>query len=766
GGETFAFVDTNRLVNGLELRWRAFGLLDPGKDDHDGDGLSTYDEVMIYDSDPRLPDTDLDGLPDAIEVQLGTLLRERDTDGDGIPDGSDPDPLVPNAADADGDGLPDAWELFRFGSTNAADSAAADSDTDGFGNLAEMLIGSDPAFAVCAVSASEGAHTFTWTDLTGATGYTLSVASNGMQVWSCATNACSLTLTNAFPTGDCTLTVVSSGGVTSRTAQIAFATPAAPNLTAWRIADPFALVPPAADGVILERTFDIARSGGWQQFFVSSSPDGAGAWSLEHLRLDWSDSAGASGSATASPSGDSLRLSLSTNSPQVLTIRLVATGTNVLARSPGTLHLLGWSPAIDLAADEGAALAATTNGPVLAAVTDLGGGTTAASFTVDRGGRPCNTPPAPGELAQQANPFAADSGAEFTGSHGASGELIGGALLAGAPGIFPLPGAGGGNAPTSGGGAAQAGSPAAPSGAVALIAPIVTQLHDHRGCPYDGSDGYPFDSACLREAWLNAGGGAGESTGLTVSLGSEALNAFFTVTVNGTEGREYMWQGDETSADVEIAMGGSTVWEQVVDREPSSSFGCTHLWEAECGGCGGCAGGDCDGVEGDSLGSLRFRVPLGFTGHKRLAGFLWFSMETPQAITPALFQADVAPGVSLQYDAGGMLDRALCDAPGGRDIAVTNITNGVRLSIRDAGATGEEFSWTITGTGGDVTFMRQDNASPANTLRHTTYSYSSGVWTRADHLAGAEESLEATDYPPDDEQDPWEKSEWLTFTAA
>jgi hypothetical protein len=546
GGETYAFGDTNRLVNGLELRWRAFGLLDPGIDDHDGDGLSTYDEVMVYDGDPRLPDTDLDGLPDAVEAQLGTRLSDRDTDGDGIPDGSDPDPLVPNAADVDGDGLPDAWELYRFGSTNATDSASADSDEDGYSNLAEMLIGSDPAFAVCAVSASAGAHAFAWTDLPDATGYTLSVASNGLPIWSCATNVCSLTLADALPMGDGTLTVASYGGVTSRTATVSFATPAAPNLTVWRISEPFALLTPPGNGIVLERTFRIARNGGWQQFFISSSPDGAGAWSMEHLRLEWSDSDGASGTATASPSGDSLRLALSTNSPQSLTIRLVATGTNLLARSTQSLYLLGWSPAVNLVAGEGATLFDTIKGPVLAAITDLGGGATAASFTVDRDGRPCNAPPGSEELSCQSDPFAPGSGAGFIGSYGASGELTGGNLLAGACGIFPLLGSGG-YAPTSGGGATQPGSPATPSGYVAFFTPLLIQLFDSRGCPLDGSDGYPSDSSCLREARRNAGG-VKESTGVRVSLGNTELNTIFNVTINEVEGLEYNWQACDTSA--------------------------------------------------------------------------------------------------------------------------------------------------------------------------------------------------------------------------
>jgi hypothetical protein len=95
GGETYALDDPSRLIDGLELRWRAFGILDPETDDHDGDGLTTYDEVMIYGTDPTASDTDLDGLDDAAEIAAGTDAALRDSDGDGIPTGPTPTRSAP-----------------------------------------------------------------------------------------------------------------------------------------------------------------------------------------------------------------------------------------------------------------------------------------------------------------------------------------------------------------------------------------------------------------------------------------------------------------------------------------------------------------------------------------------------------------------------------------------------------------------------------------------------------------------------------------------
>ena len=79
----------------------------PPPSDSDGDGLSDvfeartgWDVVVlnrtnhVY-SDPRQADQDNDGLTDLQEFQLGTDPTRPDTDSDGLPDAVDPHPLVP-----------------------------------------------------------------------------------------------------------------------------------------------------------------------------------------------------------------------------------------------------------------------------------------------------------------------------------------------------------------------------------------------------------------------------------------------------------------------------------------------------------------------------------------------------------------------------------------------------------------------------------------------------------------------------------------------
>jgi hypothetical protein len=56
--------------------------------DSDGDGLTDYEEIYIYHTDPYKADTDGDGLTDYQEVKIyHTDPNNPDTDGDGYPDG-------------------------------------------------------------------------------------------------------------------------------------------------------------------------------------------------------------------------------------------------------------------------------------------------------------------------------------------------------------------------------------------------------------------------------------------------------------------------------------------------------------------------------------------------------------------------------------------------------------------------------------------------------------------------------------------------------
>ena len=108
----------------------------------DHDGLpSTYERQRTH-TDPHLPDTDGDGIPDGREdldgdglnniweLRLGLLADWKDSDADGTPDGSE---------DADQDGLTNRFEISR----SRTDPRMLDSDLDGLRDSVEDPDGDD-----------------------------------------------------------------------------------------------------------------------------------------------------------------------------------------------------------------------------------------------------------------------------------------------------------------------------------------------------------------------------------------------------------------------------------------------------------------------------------------------------------------------------------------------------------------------------------------------------------------------------------------------
>jgi hypothetical protein len=135
--------DGDGLPDALE---RQLGL-DPQNPDTDGDGLMDGVEVKAG-LDPKTPnviqncnallDTDNDGLNDCEELVLGTSSCTGDTDGDGLPDLveflSGTNPLVPEGdQDTDGDGVPNFQEVVDHTDPLTADLAFRSQYAYGYG---------------------------------------------------------------------------------------------------------------------------------------------------------------------------------------------------------------------------------------------------------------------------------------------------------------------------------------------------------------------------------------------------------------------------------------------------------------------------------------------------------------------------------------------------------------------------------------------------------------------------------------------------------
>ena len=131
-----ADTDSDTLKDGFEVDQVNGSGTDPKLKDTDGDGLNDNVEFYQLGTDPNDPDTDDDGLWDGQEVGVQdddcpntkTNPHKQDTDGDGLTDGEE---------DPDLDGC---WEK-EDGETNPL---AADSDGDGLKDGIEITIGTDP----------------------------------------------------------------------------------------------------------------------------------------------------------------------------------------------------------------------------------------------------------------------------------------------------------------------------------------------------------------------------------------------------------------------------------------------------------------------------------------------------------------------------------------------------------------------------------------------------------------------------------------------
>ncbi len=165
-----AFTPLDTDADGLNDAWEIsyFGnLAQSAAADPDADGatnLQEYNAGSVPNSNSSYPDTDFDGLNDAWEIRyfgnLDSGLSD-DPDDDGYDNyteqfaGTNPADYR-SSGDSDADGLPDGWEIHYFklaGETGLANSSAIlarqapadDPDADGFTNLQEYNLFTDPA---------------------------------------------------------------------------------------------------------------------------------------------------------------------------------------------------------------------------------------------------------------------------------------------------------------------------------------------------------------------------------------------------------------------------------------------------------------------------------------------------------------------------------------------------------------------------------------------------------------------------------------------
>ena len=133
-------------LNNLEEYQQA---TDPRLSDTDQDGLSDGAEVKTHLTQPLAADSDADGLLDGAEVNVHkTSPLLADTDKDGLNDREELEQYQTNplSADTDKDGLPDLWEVQEQTNPKLSD-ANVDADNDGLTHAEEFAAGTKPFIA-------------------------------------------------------------------------------------------------------------------------------------------------------------------------------------------------------------------------------------------------------------------------------------------------------------------------------------------------------------------------------------------------------------------------------------------------------------------------------------------------------------------------------------------------------------------------------------------------------------------------------------------
>ena len=635
------------------------------------------------------------------------LDPEADTDGDGLTDGNevflhDTDPRAP---DSDFDGVADGTEVAE-----GWNPLVRDSDGDG------LVDGSDPDPATPTALA----------DLDGD-----SLPDAYETYWFGDTNAVD-TADERDGTGF-TLAAKLLGGINPTNAPSPPLVASTNSLVSWTLAPAFAADwPAAATNVVWERTFAIHRANAWQQFFVSSSPTNASAWRLEGMVLEWETDGGSAGTVAASPRGDSFRIPLPEDDLAAsLTLRLRATAPSV--RAPMPLHLLAYAPEANIL---GGQTVVGRSGQTFHVFLD--GSLSSVGLALDHSLRPCRTTPLPSEY--DLGDFAPTS-SDFIGPDG-------GVLVLERPGIYTVPNPAlvlATAVPLRSGGQ----SPGEGSIPIVVLAPSANWECQGHGCGYDGLSYdwatdtyneehlYPLDSACLRRQWYRDWNG-GWLTGdcrLHVRSGLDAAaSGPVSVFSDGASGS--------------VLVDGVTVWTGSAPHSYGEG-GCPDFYDEgflsdKCGGCDAdCASGNCDSLEGASLGSLRFRIPLGAPVRGHVAGFVWLDSDGPAVISRDAFRLLPHPSATISDTTAGGVRRIVCSDPRCRDLAIEDIAGGVRVTIRETASQSLEHTWEIANENGNTARIRLRKISRLdNVMSDETFVCVDGEWTRSDNIAGVSTQLE------------------------
>ena len=508
--------------------------------------------------------------------------------------------------------------------------------------------------------------------------------------------------------------------------------------------------PTDGTNLVYERTLSLGTQNGLHHYYLSSREMVAGGWDLRGLVLEWDDGCGLTGAICASRVDDSYRLPL-TN--ETVTIRLRATGPKI--RAPKPMYLIGYTPLVSVS---GGTSVCDETGRERAIVCEAGEYPTELEVVIDRSNRPCKAASAEEEAAL----FGIDDIEERSrGAMFYEGDGNGGLILMRRPGCCQLPEFTLGSPVTAARRprlmAPPGGAPGGGEGAwILCLDPYISYGGDHVFIRrkvfwsvdyYYLAEEYPLDGMCLWRGWerevdgdykcqcrvvLEAGGGLDELPFVTKTCTVEGDVANGSISVFG----ETVWTGTAVHS-----------WRDVGGHGGRSSGSERLSGYDDCEECARpCEDGNCDALSGAKLNSVAFRLSLGVPRMGQHSGFLFFESDGPLLIEPDVFALKARDDAAISCVTSGASTVWRCADARGRDVAVTPIADGVRLTVTTHATGAPDETWEIVNEGGDTNVVRMVQLSRLdNVMSDVTFVHDDGVWSKTDNITGVTEVMEGVD---------------------
>jgi len=160
-----------------------------------------------------------------------------------------------------------------------------------------------------------------------------------------------------------------------------------------------------------------------------------------------------------------------------------------------------------------------------------------------------------------------------------------------------------------------------------------------------------------------------------------------------------------------------------------------------------CGCGDIDGLEASSLGSVRFRIPLGNPQEDEISGFLYIDRDDLFMPTPSMFQVLARADAHVEDVMENEVRIVSCNDNRGRTLVISH--NGtdeeIEIQVRNTADNSLLHTWYVYGDG-ETTVRFVKVSVLTNIMKAVSYSLDSGVWRETDEISGRTEVRETT-YP-------------------